>query len=199
MSPLSDASRSCHRHSRTPAACRSQEGERLPSVVQPLIRSARYPLPALGAASRGSIQVGLIPLLIAASPAVHTFTFAAIRSLAEDPWRAGCRLPGVCLLLCLHAHAPRLFWTIVLFLVLPISLMLLWAVSSPSVRSVSESPCQAAVVPLEAKTAQAGHPGRRELAHRCTHVPSVRLGSLASSCRPRRLVASAGVLGASHR
>jgi len=73
----------------------------------------------------------LIHTLIAAITAGQSLAFAAIRSLAQERWLAGVSLLGVYLLLCLHAHAPWLFWVMVLFLFLPINLMLLWAASAP--------------------------------------------------------------------
>jgi hypothetical protein len=72
-----------------------------------------------------------ITALIAAITAGQTLTFAAIRSLAQDRWLAGVNLLGLYLLHGLHAHAPGLFWVMVLFLFLPISLMLFWAASAP--------------------------------------------------------------------
>jgi hypothetical protein len=75
--------------------------------------------------------VAFIETLIAAITAGQTLTFAAIRSVAQKRWLADCSLLGLYRLLCLHEHTPGLFWTMVLFLVLPMSLMLFWAVSSP--------------------------------------------------------------------
>jgi hypothetical protein len=74
--------------------------------------------------------MGFITTLITAITAVSAFTPVAIHYLVEDGWLAGVGLLGLSLLLCLHARAPWLFWTMVLFLFLPISLMLFWAVSS---------------------------------------------------------------------
>jgi hypothetical protein len=53
--------------------------------------------------------VELIHTLIAAITAGQTLTFAAIRTLAEDKWLAGCSLLGLYLPHGLHAHAPGLF------------------------------------------------------------------------------------------
>jgi hypothetical protein len=74
--------------------------------------------------------MGFITTLITAITAGQPLTFAAIRSLTQERWLAGVGLLGLYLLLCQHARAPWLFWTMVLFLFLPISLMLFWAVSS---------------------------------------------------------------------
>ncbi len=71
-----------------------------------------------------------ITTLIAAITAGQTLTFAAIHSLAQERWLVGVSLLGVYLLHGLHARAPWLLWVMVLFLFLPISLMLFWAVSS---------------------------------------------------------------------
>jgi hypothetical protein len=71
-----------------------------------------------------------ITTLITAITAVSALAPAAFRWVAEHRWLVGFRLLGLSLLLCLHARAPWLFWTMVLFLFLPISLMLFWAVSS---------------------------------------------------------------------
>jgi hypothetical protein len=109
---------------KTTSRMRYRDHERQPSVRQHLIRSARYPLQALCAAFRSSTQVEFIETLIAAITAGQPLTFAAIRSLAQERWLAGFSLLGLYLLLCLHEHAPWLFWTMVLFLFLPISLML---------------------------------------------------------------------------
>jgi hypothetical protein len=72
-----------------------------------------------------------ITTLIAAITAVSALAPAAFRGVAEHRWLAGYSLLGVYLLYGLHEHAPGLFWTMILFLFLPISLMLLWAASAP--------------------------------------------------------------------
>jgi hypothetical protein len=71
-----------------------------------------------------------ITTLIAVITAVSALAPAAFRGVAEHCWLAGCSLLGLHLLHGLHAHAAWLFWTMVLFLILPISLMFLWGVSS---------------------------------------------------------------------
>jgi hypothetical protein len=72
-----------------------------------------------------------ITTLIAAITAVSAFVPAAFRWVAEHRWLVGFSLLGLYLLHDLHAHAPWLFWVMILFLILPISLMLLWAASAP--------------------------------------------------------------------
>jgi hypothetical protein len=75
--------------------------------------------------------VEFIEILIAAITAVSALAAAAFRWVAEHRWLAGFSLLGLYLLHGLHEHTPWLFWVMVLFLFLPISLMLLWAASAP--------------------------------------------------------------------
>jgi hypothetical protein len=72
----------------------------------------------------------LIHTLIATITAVSALAPAAFRWVAEHRWLVGFSLLGLYLLHGLHEHTPWLFWVMVLFLILPISLMLLWAASA---------------------------------------------------------------------
>jgi hypothetical protein len=75
--------------------------------------------------------MAFITTLIAAITAVSALAPAAFRWVAAHRWLVGFSLLGFYLLHGLHARAPWLFWVMILFLFLPISLMLLWAASAP--------------------------------------------------------------------
>jgi hypothetical protein len=72
-----------------------------------------------------------ITTLIAAITAISALAAAAFRWVAAHRWLAGVSLLSLYLLHGLHAHTPWLFWVMILFLFLPLSLMLLWAASAP--------------------------------------------------------------------